>query len=166
MADKEDGNTYDNWEELEDSGELDKQIEKIQLNNTPLQNGVTNLCPKPRSVIILSDDLRAKLLPPEPAVKILQRPNQNGFRNGLMNCETKPKQPLKTLQQREMEYAEARLRILGEARSPEEDLTVNNIDDSEKMMSNILSWKIQEKVSFDRSSVFRKAQLRTDLLRF
>ncbi|XP_073970628.1 SUZ RNA-binding domain-containing isoform X3 [Rhodnius prolixus] len=109
--------------------ELDKQIEKIQLNNTPLQNGVTNLCPKPRSVIILSDDLRAKLLPPEPAVKILQRPNQNGFRNGLMNCETKPKQPLKTLQQREMEYAEARLRILGEARSPEEDLTVNNIDD-------------------------------------
>ncbi|KAK9501754.1 hypothetical protein O3M35_012425 [Rhynocoris fuscipes] len=129
MADKEDGNTYDNWEELEDSGELDKQIEKIHLNNTPLPNGESKLCPNERSVIILSEDLRAKLLPPEPAVKILQRPNQNGFRNGLTNGEVKPKQPVKTLQQREMEYAEARLRILGEARSPEEDFTVDNVDD-------------------------------------
>ncbi|XP_014250260.1 SUZ domain-containing protein 1 isoform X1 [Cimex lectularius] len=117
MADK-DIETYDTWEELEDSGQLDKQIEKIRI--TSVQNGISSNNSSP-SVIILSDDLRAKLLPPEPAVKILQRPNVNGCK--YVNGDTKPKQPLKTLQQREMEYAEARLRILGEARSPEEDQT-------------------------------------------
>lgn len=53
-------------------------------------------------------------MPPEPTVKILKRPSKDIHSNG----DSKVYQPKKTLQQRELEYAEARLRILGEA-SPE-----------------------------------------------
>lgn len=52
-------------------------------------------------------------------VKILRRPTQSmePRNNGI-----KPRQPIKTLQQREQEYAEARLRILGSAKNPEDDV--------------------------------------------
>lgn len=80
------------------------------------------------SVVILEEDGRTRYVPPEPTVKILKRPQSTGsshFSSGenvVMNGDaTKPRQPVKTLQQRELEYAEARLRILGEARSPEEN---------------------------------------------
>lgn len=51
-------------------------------------------------------------------VKILRRPTQSTEprNNGI-----RPKQPIKTLQQREQEYAEARLRILGSAKNPEDE---------------------------------------------
>lgn len=51
-------------------------------------------------------------------VKILRRPTQSSEprNNGI-----RPKQPIKTLQQREQEYAEARLRILGSAKNPEDE---------------------------------------------
>lgn len=53
-------------------------------------------------------------------VKILRRPTQSSEprNNGI-----RPKQPIKTLQQREQEYAEARLRIMGSAKNPEDELT-------------------------------------------
>lgn len=52
-------------------------------------------------------------------VKILRRPTQSSEQrnNGM-----RPRQPIKTLQQREQEYAEARLRILGSAKNPEDDV--------------------------------------------
>ncbi|BES96463.1 SUZ RNA Hypothetical protein domain containing 1 [Nesidiocoris tenuis] len=105
------------WEQLADSGELDRRLEKMKVVSAA-RNGMSSNHSPP--VMILSEELRSKFMPPEPSVKILQRPtqNQNGCR--CPNGETKPKAPIKTLQQREMEYAEARLRILGEARSPEE----------------------------------------------
>ncbi|XP_054084244.1 probable serine/threonine-protein kinase mps1 [Zeugodacus cucurbitae] len=56
-------------------------------------------------------------------VKILRRPTQSmePRNNGI-----KPRQPIKTLQQREQEYAEARLRILGSAKNPEDDVGASN----------------------------------------
>lgn len=127
MADKEEGDLFDNWEDLEDSGELDRQLEKIKLSKTSLQNGSSSMKPEP--LILSPEDIRLKCLPPEPSVKILQRPHQNGLKNGLINGDGKPKLPVKTLQQREQEYAEARLRILGEARSPEEEQFTPQLDD-------------------------------------
>lgn len=53
-------------------------------------------------------------MPPEPLVTILKRPSKDTQNVG--DC--KIFQPKKTLEQREQAYAEARLRILGEA-SPE-----------------------------------------------
>lgn len=51
-------------------------------------------------------------------VKILRRPTQSGE---CRLSDLKPKQPLKSLKQREQEYAEARLRILGAAKNPEDE---------------------------------------------
>lgn len=52
-------------------------------------------------------------------VKILRRPAQAEERRDINGM--RPKQPIKTLKQREQEYAEARLRILGAAKNPEDD---------------------------------------------
>lgn len=68
-------------------------------------------------ILIGEDALRTQYVPPEPTVKILKRPTKESSMNG----DYKPKQPIKTLKQREQEYAEARLRILGEAHSSEKD---------------------------------------------
>lgn len=74
--------------------------------------------------VIVEDDIaRTPYMPPEPQVKILKRPSASTKQdNGMsvVNGERSSKQPVKTLQQREAEYAEARLRILGSAKSEEE----------------------------------------------
>lgn len=54
---------------------------------------------------------------PEPAIRILRRPSPQA--GGHLNGESRAR-PVKTLEQRQKEYEEARLRILGEARSPED----------------------------------------------
>lgn len=73
----------------------------------------------PVNVILLGDDaLRSQYVPPEPTVKILKRPSKDST---VMNGDSKPRQQFKTLKQREQEYAEARLRILGEAHSSEKE---------------------------------------------
>lgn len=54
----------------------------------------------------------------KPTVKILKRPTLQ--QNNRSTTEAKPKAPMKSLRQREHEYAQARLRILGAAKSPEE----------------------------------------------
>jgi len=68
--------------------------------------------------------VKPSLLGPPPQIKILKRPTQNGA-GGPGSDSTgaaKPRQQVKTLQQKEAEYAEARLRILGRAApSPTQD---------------------------------------------
>lgn len=54
---------------------------------------------------------------PEPAIRILKRPSS--LASGQLNGESRAR-PVKTLEQRQKEYEQARLRILGEARSPED----------------------------------------------
>lgn len=67
----------------------------------------------PFKIILTGDDaLRTQYVPPEPTVKILKRPTKSA-----PATDNKTVQPKKTLQQREKEYAQARLRILGEAQS-------------------------------------------------
>lgn len=71
------------------------------------------------NVILIGDDaVRSQYVPPEPTVKILKRPSKDAQ---SQNGDCRPRQPIKTLKQREQEYAEARLRILGEAHSSEKD---------------------------------------------
>lgn len=71
---------------------------------------------------MMDDEYRSQQYGPiEPTVKILRRPAHE--RNDKSAQDAKPKVPVKTLQQREQEYAQARLRILGSARSPEETTT-------------------------------------------
>ncbi|XP_017785600.1 PREDICTED: uncharacterized protein LOC108568815 [Nicrophorus vespilloides] len=70
----------------------------------------------PINIILTGDDaLRSQYAPPEPIVTILRRPTKE---NSSQN-DNKVYQPKKTLKQREQEYAEARLRILGATHSGE-----------------------------------------------
>lgn len=101
-------------------------------------------------IILGEDGLRSQYVPPKPMVKILKRPTGDRS-NGDGSLDDKPKQPIKSLKQvgiycffflvfslpsflfntrgitspfqREQEYAEARRRILGEEKSPEEKTT-------------------------------------------
>lgn len=68
----------------------------------------------PITVTLTGDDaLRSQYVSNEPAVKILKRPTNESH----LNKDGKKAAPKKTLQQREQEYAQARLRILGESSS-------------------------------------------------
>lgn len=62
------------------------------------------------------DSLRSQYLPPEPSVKILKRPSKEERLNANIDgCVNGGGKPVKTLRQREAEYAEARQRIMGNA---------------------------------------------------
>ncbi|XP_039223298.1 SUZ domain-containing protein 1 isoform X2 [Crotalus tigris] len=71
----------------------------------------------PKVPIVIQDDS----LPsgPPPQIRILKRPTSNGVLTNP-NSSSRPAFPVKSLAQREAEYAEARKRILGSA-SPEEE---------------------------------------------
>ncbi|KAL4705899.1 hypothetical protein ACJJTC_017481 [Scirpophaga incertulas] len=73
---------------------------------------------------------------PEPAIRILKRPSSSG--SGQMNGESRAR-PVKTLEQRQKEYQEARLRILGEARSPEDVIDDNLTRLQDKLQANNLN---------------------------
>ncbi|CAB3372844.1 Hypothetical predicted protein [Cloeon dipterum] len=112
MAAIEDNDACESWEELEDSGELDKKLNIIQSKKEEKSKKSNEAV-----VIIQDESLRSMLSPQEPTVKILKRPTKTN------DNQVTPDQPVrrhKTLQEREQEYAEARLRILGSACSPSE----------------------------------------------
>lgn len=107
---------------------LEKKLERLKVktnstnsNHTSAHNttGIGELA-MPR--VLLEDSVRTQYAP---TVKILKRPpdgnRAGGSPNGAGGAEKSPsRQPVKTLQQREAEYAEARLRILGSARSEDD----------------------------------------------
>ncbi|XP_011051371.1 PREDICTED: SUZ domain-containing protein 1 [Acromyrmex echinatior] len=113
----------ESWEQIEESGALDKKLEALRLNTVEeeIESSRTSNDANTRMIILGEDGLRSQYVPPKPMVKILKRPtaDSRGSGDGPLNDE-KPKQPIKSLKQREQEYAEARRRILGEEKSPEE----------------------------------------------
>ncbi|XP_015437881.1 PREDICTED: SUZ domain-containing protein 1 [Dufourea novaeangliae] len=118
----------ESWEEIEESGALDKKLDALQLNAVEALDEIesssfkTNHSTNTRMIILGEDGMRSQYVPPKPTVKILKRPTRDSQGSGdgpLVNGD-KPKHPIKTLKQREQEYAEARKRILGEEKSPEE----------------------------------------------
>ncbi|XP_011297231.1 SUZ domain-containing protein 1 [Fopius arisanus] len=119
---------FETWEEMEASGALDRKLNALQLDpldslehrQTPTL--VSNRNTNGQMIILGEDGVRSQYVPPKPTVKILKRPQRDtrGNGEGALTNGDKPKQPIKSLKQREQEYAEARKRILGEERSPEE----------------------------------------------
>lgn len=74
------------------------------------------------------DDFRPRILQrPKPAVTILKRPDSSpALSSASQNSKPQPK----TLEQREKEYAEARLRILGAAAGAEDSPTDQRFDEN------------------------------------
>lgn len=71
----------------------------------------------PKVPIVIQDD--SLTAGPPPQIRILKRPTTNGVLSNPHSA-SRPAFPVKSLAQREAEYAEARKRILGSA-SPEEE---------------------------------------------
>lgn len=108
---------------------LEKKLERLKVKtnsansnnaNPPASGGgVGEVAVMPR--VLLEDSVRTQYTP---AVKILKRPpdasRSGGNVNGTGSEKSPNRQPVKSLQQREAEYAEARLRILGSARSEDD----------------------------------------------
>lgn len=63
--------------------------------------------------VIQENSARTLYVPPEPTVKILRRPGNNTDASISTTDKSPSRQTTKTLQQREVEYAEARKRIMG-----------------------------------------------------
>lgn len=132
MADDISEDICDDWEDMVENGELEKKLERLKVKtnsansnytNAPASGGgagVSELAAMPR--VLLEDSVRT---PYAPAVKILKRPpdanRSGGSLNGTGSEKSPNRQPVKSLQQREAEYAEARLRILGSARSEDDN---------------------------------------------
>ncbi|KAM9298907.1 SUZ RNA-binding domain-containing [Gastrophryne carolinensis] len=109
----EEDEVAESWEDAADSGEIDRQLER-KLRIAQREN--KSKSPPKIPVVIQDDSLPAG---PPPQIRILKRPTSNGLANNL-HVNSRPAAPVKSLAQREAEYAEARKRILGSA-SPEEE---------------------------------------------
>ncbi|KAJ7306598.1 hypothetical protein JRQ81_009984 [Phrynocephalus forsythii] len=134
----EDEEVAESWEEAADSGEIDRRLEK-KLKITQKERNAEDRCSReveqePTGLLSLSFGSRKSKSPPKvpiviqddslppgppPQIRILKRPTSNGVLSNP-NSTSRPAFPVKSLAQREAEYAEARKRILGSA-SPEEE---------------------------------------------
>ncbi|CAL8363861.1 unnamed protein product [Lota lota] len=102
----------ESWEEAADSGEMERRLEeKLRIS----QRENSSRSPLKTAIVIQEDSLPAA---PPPQIRILKRPSANGSLGSPLNP-NRPTPQVKSLAQREAEYAEARKRILGSA-SPEE----------------------------------------------
>lgn len=142
----------DNWEEIDEAG-LDSKLNQINKNRKEPSNSgqqekeenMSNLAMSfhksiPMMMVMQQAENEYKsssyTTDVMPTVKILRRPVQQNSTSSRINGE-RPKQPIKTLQQREQEYAEARLRILGSAKNPEDDLETSSCSTIELLHSTI-----------------------------
>uniref|UniRef100_A0A9L0IHL4 SUZ RNA-binding domain-containing n=1 Tax=Equus asinus TaxID=9793 RepID=A0A9L0IHL4_EQUAS len=96
------------------SPEIDRRLEK-KLKITQKESRKSRSPPKV-PIVIQDDSLPTG---PPPQIRILKRPTSNGVVSSP-NSTSRPALPVKSLAQREAEYAEARKRILGSASAEEE----------------------------------------------
>ncbi|XP_062821726.1 SUZ domain-containing protein 1 [Anolis carolinensis] len=113
----EDEEVAESWEEAADSGEIDRRLEK-KLKISQKESRKPRSPPKAPPVVLQDEGL--PLAGPPPQIRILKRPTSNGVL-GSPHAASRPAFPVKSLAQREAEYAEARKRILGSASPEEED---------------------------------------------
>lgn len=111
----EDEEIAESWEEAADSGEIERRLEaKLKINRESKKSNLGTGCSPVRTAIVIQDDSLPAAPPPQ--IRILKRPSNNGTA-GNPASSSRPSQQMKSLAQREAEYAEARRRILGSASS-------------------------------------------------
>ncbi|XP_074654598.1 SUZ RNA-binding domain-containing-like [Tubulanus polymorphus] len=110
------GVDLDSWEDIVDSGELDKRIEQLKVSNERNCNDGEEDESFPRepvmkgaAPILLQEENNRT--PYQPQIKLLRRKSGDNGRN-QQNNEAKTK-PVKSLAERQEEYAKVRERIFG-----------------------------------------------------
>ncbi|CAB4003874.1 Hypothetical predicted protein [Paramuricea clavata] len=139
MADQEnDEDIWDSWEDMAESGELERRMEEREREHMKLRDEIDKKLFDPGvRVLVDTDSNRTKY---NPQVRILRRdPNDPATGSGNNESDTSIKVH-KTLAQREKEYADARARILGEATesSAEETSPPIKVNTEEKLPDNII----------------------------
>lgn len=113
----EDEEIAESWEEAADSGEIERRLEaKLKINQEAKKSSLKSSGSPVRTAIVIQDDSLPAAPPPQ--IRILKRPTNNGTAGNPASA-SRPSQQMKSLAQREAEYAEARKRILGSASSEE-----------------------------------------------
>ncbi|XP_003963011.1 SUZ RNA-binding domain-containing [Takifugu rubripes] len=127
----------ESWEEAADSGEMEKRLEEklriSQKEKDSLHN--SSASPLKTAMVIQDDSLPAA---PPPKIRILKRPASNGSLGSPLS-QNRPTPQVKSLAQREAEYAEARKRILGSACPEETPQDKANSDRSARNNSSLPS---------------------------
>lgn len=90
-------------------------VVEIEVYSSRMSSGNSGRSPLRTAIVIQDDSLPAA---PPPQIRILKRPSSNGSLGSSM-APARPLPQVKSLAQREAEYAEARRRILGSA-SPDD----------------------------------------------
>ncbi|CAL8402297.1 unnamed protein product [Arctogadus glacialis] len=104
----------DSWEEAADSGEIERRLEaKLKISREAKKSSLSSGSSVVRTGVVIQDDSLPAAPPPQ--IRILKRPSNNGMMGNPSS--SRPSQQMKSLAQREAEYAEARRRILGSASS-------------------------------------------------
>ncbi|XP_063072434.1 SUZ domain-containing protein 1-like [Engraulis encrasicolus] len=113
----EDDEVSDNWEDAADSGEIERRLEaQLKINEKAKKSSGTGSSSPVRTAMVIQDESLPAAPPPQ--IRILKRPSSNGSL-GNAAAQNRPAVQVKSLAQREAEYAEARQRILGSASSEE-----------------------------------------------
>jgi len=83
------------------------------------------------------ENRRTQYAPPEPKITLLARPKASGSSRLNESSGSKVQQPLKTLEQREKEYKEARMRILGDVQYSDPEEEENGLSPAEVLKQKI-----------------------------
>ncbi|XP_030633439.1 SUZ domain-containing protein 1-like isoform X1 [Chanos chanos] len=106
----------ENWEEAAESGEIERRLEaKLKIIQKSKESSEVSGNSPIRTAIVIPDDSVPPAPPPQ--IRILKRPSSNGSIGPQIQA--RPTLQVKSLAQREAEYAEARRRILGSASAEE-----------------------------------------------
>ncbi|XP_057673078.1 SUZ domain-containing protein 1 isoform X1 [Corythoichthys intestinalis] len=129
----------ESWEEAADNGEMEKRLEeKLRISQKEKESSnhhCSSRSPLRMAMVIQDDSLPAA---PPPQIRILKRPTNNGSLGSPLN-QNRPTPQVKSLAQREAEYAEARKRILGSACPEETGQDKNNADRAPRTNSTLPS---------------------------
>ncbi|XP_061527470.1 SUZ domain-containing protein 1 [Phycodurus eques] len=129
----------ESWEEAADNGEMEKRLEeKLRISQREKDSSnhhCSSRSPLKTTMVIQDDSLPAA---PPPQIRILKRPANNGLLGSPLN-QNRPTPQVKSLAQREAEYAEARKRILGSACPEETAQDKNGADRTGRINSTLPS---------------------------
>ncbi|XP_041480238.1 SUZ domain-containing protein 1-like isoform X1 [Lytechinus variegatus] len=101
---------WDSWEDMADSGVLDKKLQEAQKQRELATQEKKDVAP---SVVLLEEESQRTTY--QPQLRILKRPTEAGGDQNATENKDVNKTKQKTLAEREEEYKQARLRILGSA---------------------------------------------------
>ncbi|XP_034027856.1 SUZ domain-containing protein 1 [Thalassophryne amazonica] len=151
----------ESWEKAADSGEMEKRLEeKLRISHREKESSRNSSWSPLKSAMVIQDNSLPAAPPPQ--IRILKRPANNGSLGSPLNP-NKPTLQVKSLAQREAEYAEARRRILGSACADETPQDKPNTDRSGRINSPLPSEEnrshnhaVRQQVSPDAAQRFRQ----------